>query len=92
MSATDAMNYCQAVHDLRQFPVNVGSPQTQQQRDQVERVLRHVESLRSRSTENIPDLNAIPQNSSSETESLLACHENMIGSPNVFRLDLLHQI
>lgn len=33
------MNYCQKVHDLRQCPVVVGSPQTQTQRDQVSRII-----------------------------------------------------
>ena len=35
----EAMHYCQTVHDLRQCPVVVGSPQTQTQRDQVSRVI-----------------------------------------------------
>jgi hypothetical protein len=39
MSADEAMNYCQTVHDLRQCPVAVGSPQTQTQRDQVTRII-----------------------------------------------------
>ncbi|CAM9515918.1 unnamed protein product, partial [Ectocarpus fasciculatus] len=39
MSAKDAMAYCQRAHDLRQCPVNVGSPQTETQRDQVTRVV-----------------------------------------------------
>jgi len=39
-SDTQAMEYCQAVHDLRQCPVVVGSPQTQTQRDQVSRVIQ----------------------------------------------------
>jgi hypothetical protein len=34
------MARCQRVHDLRQCPVVVGSPQTQTQRDQVTRVIR----------------------------------------------------
>ena len=38
----DAMQYCQAVHDLRQCPVVVGSPQTQTQRDQVSRVIQRL--------------------------------------------------
>jgi hypothetical protein len=37
---TEAMQYCQAVHDLRQCPVVVGSPQTQTQRDQVSRIVQ----------------------------------------------------
>ena len=39
LSAVDAMAYCQRVHDLRQCPVKVGSPQTETQRDQVRRVI-----------------------------------------------------
>eukprot|EP01039_Chlorochromonas_danica_P003487 gene3487-3820_t len=39
LSAIEAMRRCQAVHDLRRCPVNVGSPQTQPQRDQVVRIL-----------------------------------------------------
>ena len=31
----EAFKRCQAVHDLRHCPVEVGSPQTQTQRDQV---------------------------------------------------------
>jgi hypothetical protein len=34
------MARCQLVHDLRQCPVQVGSPQTQPQRDQVTRVIK----------------------------------------------------
>ena len=33
------MAYCQRAHDLRQCPVNVGSPQTDSQREQVTRVV-----------------------------------------------------
>lgn len=39
MDDKEAMEYCQTVHDLRQCPVVVGSPQTQTQRDQVSRVI-----------------------------------------------------
>ncbi|KAJ1398421.1 hypothetical protein B484DRAFT_339666, partial [Ochromonadaceae sp. CCMP2298] len=35
ISAKASFQYCQAVHDLRQCPVEVGSPQTQTQRNQV---------------------------------------------------------
>ena len=35
LSAQQCMQYCQLVHDLRQYPVEVGSPQTQTQCDQV---------------------------------------------------------
>jgi hypothetical protein len=39
MSHREAFEYCQAVHDLRTCPVEVGSPQTQSQRQQVVRVI-----------------------------------------------------
>ena len=39
LDPTEAMARCQLVHDLRQCPVVVGSPQTQTQRDQVARVI-----------------------------------------------------
>lgn len=39
MTANEAFTYCQRAHDLRQCPVNVGSPQTETQRDQVRRVV-----------------------------------------------------
>jgi hypothetical protein len=38
------MSYCQKVHDLRQCPVVVGSPQTQTQRDQVVRIISVAQS------------------------------------------------
>lgn len=38
-NAKQAFDYCQAVHDLRTCPVEVGSPQTQTQRQQVVRVI-----------------------------------------------------
>ena len=37
-----AMARCQEVHDLRQCPVAVGSPQTQTQRDQVTRIINRL--------------------------------------------------
>jgi len=40
LTATEAMQRCQAVHDFREYPVAVGSPQTQNQRDQVIRVIQ----------------------------------------------------
>mmetsp|Transcript_36578 Transcript_36578/g.37247 ORF Transcript_36578/g.37247 Transcript_36578/m.37247 type:complete len:562 (+) Transcript_36578:421-2106(+) len=52
LSAEESMSRCQLVHDLRQCPVVVGSPQTQTQRDQVTRVIAkliataHKESLK----------------------------------------------
>mmetsp|Transcript_14351 Transcript_14351/g.21503 ORF Transcript_14351/g.21503 Transcript_14351/m.21503 type:complete len:590 (-) Transcript_14351:312-2081(-) len=48
MDAHAAMAYCQKVHDLRQCPVAVGSPQTQSQRDQVIRIIRIAENQESR--------------------------------------------
>merc|ERR1719409_2253483 len=39
MEAIDAMRRCQFVHDLRRVPIQVGSPQTQAQRNQVCRVI-----------------------------------------------------
>lgn len=39
LNANEAMLRCQAVHDLRECPVEVGSPQTQAQRDQVTRII-----------------------------------------------------
>ncbi len=39
MNPKQAFDYCQAVHDLRTCPVEVGSPQTQTQRQQVVRVI-----------------------------------------------------
>jgi hypothetical protein len=44
MTAHQAMNFCQFVHDIRICPVNVGSPQTIEQRSQVRR--RHHETVR----------------------------------------------
>lgn len=42
LDAIEAMARCQLVHDLRQCPVEVGSPQTQAQRDQVTRIINRV--------------------------------------------------
>ena len=39
LNPKQAFDYCQAVHDLRTCPVEVGSPQTQTQRQQVVRVI-----------------------------------------------------
>eukprot|EP01038_Epipyxis_sp_PR26KG_P009490 gene9490-12785_t len=39
LTAIEAMRRCQVVHDLRHCPVEVGSPQTQTQRDQVIRIV-----------------------------------------------------
>jgi len=42
MNDIEAMTYCQTVHDLREYNVNVGSPQTQVQRNQVTRIIHHL--------------------------------------------------
>ena len=42
LNPVDSMARCQMVHDLRQCPVVVGSPQTQTQRDQVTRVIKRL--------------------------------------------------
>lgn len=44
LDAREAMQRCQKVHDMRQYPVEVGSPQTQSQRDQVARVIKQLQS------------------------------------------------
>ena len=46
MSSGEALRYCQFVHDLRRIPINVGSPQTQMQREQVIRVIAQLEKER----------------------------------------------
>lgn len=42
LSAEESMERCQFVHDIRRIPINVGSPQTEAQREQVRRVVRRV--------------------------------------------------
>jgi hypothetical protein len=42
LDSVQAMARCQEVHDLRQCPVVVGSPQTQTQRDQVTRIINRL--------------------------------------------------
>lgn len=44
LNPVESMSRCQFVHDLRQCPVMVGSPQTQPQRDQVTRVINRLMS------------------------------------------------
>lgn len=46
LSADEAMERCQHVHDVRRIPISVGSPQTEAQRQQVRRVIGHVVSHR----------------------------------------------
>ena len=43
----ECMRRCQFVHDLRRVPIDVGSPQTQTQRDQVIRIVGELERERS---------------------------------------------
>jgi hypothetical protein len=45
LSAEEALFRCQFVHDLRRVPIQVGSPQTQTQRDQVIRLIRLIQSV-----------------------------------------------
>jgi len=40
MDGLESMEYIQALHDTRRFPLDTPSPQTQKQRDQVSRILR----------------------------------------------------
>ena len=40
-SSDEAMNYCQHTHDLRKINVNVKSPQTNDQRQQVARIIKY---------------------------------------------------
>ena len=40
MNGAESMEYIQALHDTRRFPLDTPSPQTQKQRDQVSRILR----------------------------------------------------
>ncbi|CAN0217928.1 unnamed protein product [Ectocarpus fasciculatus] len=42
LSADEAMERCQHVHDVRRIPISVGSPQTEAQRQQVRRVIGRV--------------------------------------------------
>lgn len=44
LSASECMARCQLVHDLRRYPVVVQSPQTEQQREQVRRIIGALES------------------------------------------------
>ena len=39
LNSNDAIRYCQLLHGMRELYVNVGSPQTKQQRDQVKRII-----------------------------------------------------
>lgn len=48
LNPVEAMARCQFVHDLRECPVVVGSPQTQQQRDQVTRIINRLISTSAR--------------------------------------------
>jgi len=45
LDAKQSMMRCQYAHDMRQYPVDVGSPQTQSQRDQVVRVTKKIHAL-----------------------------------------------
>jgi hypothetical protein len=60
LNAADAMARCQLVHDLRQCPVQVGSPQTQPQRDQVTRVIKKLISQANTLRRTVSDVNVLP--------------------------------
>eukprot|EP00520_Triparma_pacifica_P017866 CAMPEP_0118641952 /NCGR_PEP_ID=MMETSP0785-20121206/5582_1 /TAXON_ID=91992 /ORGANISM="Bolidomonas pacifica, Strain CCMP 1866" /LENGTH=602 /DNA_ID=CAMNT_0006533483 /DNA_START=19 /DNA_END=1823 /DNA_ORIENTATION=- len=51
LTSFEALRYCQYVHDLRRIPINVGSPQTQMQRDQVIRVIEFLQKEKQRERE-----------------------------------------
>jgi hypothetical protein len=42
LDVEECLRYCQFVHDLRQVPIDVGSPQTKTQRDQVVRIVEGI--------------------------------------------------
>ena len=54
------MARCQLVHDLRQCPVQVGSPQTQPQRDQVTRVIKKLISQANSLRRTVSEVNVVP--------------------------------
>ena len=59
LSAMEAMQRCQVVHDFREYPVAVGSPQTQNQRDQVIRVIqKHIDNRKVECDEQVSDATA----------------------------------
>lgn len=80
MNDAEAFHYCQTVHDLRQCPVVVGSPQTQTQRDQVSRVIHSCMTLNKMQqaqiavTEEVP---VLPSPVARDGETL----ESKLGSP-----------
>lgn len=51
LTSFQSLRYCQFVHDLRRIPINVGSPQTQMQRDQVVRVVNTLTKEEERANE-----------------------------------------
>ncbi|CAM9989589.1 unnamed protein product [Choristocarpus tenellus] len=52
LDAKESMDRCQFVHDVRRIPINVGSPQTEGQRQQVQRVVQQL--VQRRATMTIP--------------------------------------
>lgn len=92
------MARCQLVHDLRQCPVQVGSPQTQPQRDQVTRIIKRLITQANSLRRTVSDVNVVnndtgdgfedhsPRNPSAHaiTMSLTQGHGHYpIGSPGV---------
>ncbi|CAM9444571.1 unnamed protein product [Discosporangium mesarthrocarpum] len=51
LGAKESMERCQFVHDVRRVPIQVGSPQTESQRQQVERIVGQL--VRSRATASV---------------------------------------
>lgn len=73
LSAEEAMERCQFVHDLRQCPVVVGSPQTQTQRDQVTRVIAYLETSASSPTSRIMIMSSGDSATSGSTVGRVTC-------------------
>jgi len=81
-----AMDRCQAVHDMREYPVDVGSPQTQQQRDQVIRIVKQLilkasaapamPIVQSQATQNSPPPKSFPPLQQSNKVTVLQNNEN----------------
>lgn len=84
MSDREAMHYCQTVHDLRQCPVVVGSPQTQTQRDQVSRVIHALMStdLLQRGSGLEPFQSGSSNNSSNSASQSLSQEEHVPSLPS----------
>lgn len=81
---------CQKVHDMREFPVDVGSPQTQQQRDQVVRIINKIEEYRSGLTDvdacSLNEIDYTSVASSNDMRDSIECHvdsNSSVGRNNI---------